>query len=73
MSWVESEGDETWKGVPGKGPRWANPKEVERLAGSGSREERTKLRQRVCVEQEQDIWSEQNHPGPSIPGKGIQS
>lgn len=68
MSWVESVGDETWKGVPGKGPRWANPKEVERLAGSGSREERTELRQ----SRKWDIWSEENHPGPFIPGKGIQ-
>ena len=32
---------ENWTGIPGKGPRWANPREVESLAGSGSQEERT--------------------------------
>lgn len=50
MRWVESGGGESWKGIPGKGPRWANPREVESLAGSGSQEERTQLRQGVCVE-----------------------
>lgn len=29
MQWVESGGGETWKGIPGKGPRWVNPREVE--------------------------------------------
>lgn len=57
--------------MPGEGPTWANPKRMERLAGLGSREERTQLRQGVCVEQE---WTGLglNHPGPSSLGKGNQ-
>lgn len=72
MRWVESGEGETWKEVPGKGTSWANPRDVEHLTGSGSQEERTQLRQGVCVEWEWDIWSQQNHPGPSTPDKGIQ-
>ena len=51
------------KGIPGEGPRG-----VERLAGSGSRAERTHLRQAVCVQQDRYACLGLAHQGKELMG-----